>query len=484
MQGLSKRIFFWTLTLIFFIITPLVIFYSLGYRFNTQRGIFVFTGSLSIKSNPQNVDIYIDGILKNKKLNRLNSSYHIGGLKPGEHFIEVKAEGYSKWSKKITIASGTSTEFWNVFLVRNEYAKTDYSSDSVGKFFFDPGKELIAYTKNDPEKLSVNVLDLNNNESENVFSSDEYRFTDDKKENIEWSPQSKKIIIPALKNGEKNYLIVDVKTKELIDLKSVAEAENLEKVRWSKDNKDFVYYISNGTLHYINTSNLEDKKLVVENISSYDLSSSFIYYFKLPSGVIYRTNYDGSSETEQISTLSPDKMSDPSFQINVYDEDRIAILNKSGDLYIQNLGEKNDYFKNLASGISEVQFSDDGKKMLYWSDFEICVYFTRDWDVQPWRSENDQKEIIRFSEKINDVQWSRDYEHVVFNVGNKIKITEIDNRSQNNIEDVLTLSNNDSQIVSDFGESKIYFTDSDNGTRKLYSIDFPEKISLIPYVNY
>ena len=98
MQGISKRIFFWVLTALFFIITPLIIFYSLGYRFNSQRGIFVFTGSLSIKSNPLNVEIYIDQELKNGSLNRINSTYHVGGLKPGDHLIEVKAEGYNTWS--------------------------------------------------------------------------------------------------------------------------------------------------------------------------------------------------------------------------------------------------------------------------------------------------------------------------------------------------------------------------------------------------
>lgn len=481
MQSTSKRIFFWTLTVIFLVITPVVIFYSLGYRFNPQRGIFVFTGSLTIKSNPLNAEVYVDGQIKNKSLNRLNNTYHIGGLKPGEHLIEVKSDGYSTWSKKITASSGTSTEFWNVVLVRNDYAKANYSSDGIDKFFFDPGKKLIAYTLNNKEKLSVSVLDLNNNESIDVFSSNAYSFTNDKKENIEWSPQSKKIIIPAIKDEKKNYFIVDVKTKETIDLKEIAGAENIEKVRWDKDNKNFIYYISNGNLYYLNTLNPEEKKIVAENIASYDLSSSFVYYFQLPSGIVYRTNYNGVEKPEQSTTSAPEKMNDPSYQITVYDQNRIALLNKSGDLYIQNLGGAKDYFKNLDSGISEIQFSDDGKKMLYWNDSEIFVYFTKDWEVQPWRSENDQKEIIRFSEKIENIQWAKDYEHVVFSVGNKIKITEIDSRSQNNTADMITLSMSGNRIVSDFADDKIYFTNSDNGTTKLYSINFPEPTGILGF---
>ena len=481
MQGISKRIFFWTLTALFFVITPLVIFYALGYRFNSQRGIFVFTGSLSIKANPLNVEIYIDQELKNGSLNRINSTYHVGGLKPGDHLIEVKAEGYNTWSKKITVNSGTSTEFWNILLSKNDYARTDFPSDGIDKFFFDPGKKLIAYTHNDTGNLSVSVLDLSNDESSDIFSSDEYFFTSDKKENIEWSPQSKKIIIPVEKDGKKNYFLVDVKTKEIIDLKNIAGTEDISKVRWDKDNKNFIYYISEGNIHYLNTLNPEEKRIVAKNVASYDLSSSYVYYFQLPSGIVYRTNYNGVDEPEQMTTSAPEKMSDPSYQITVYDPIRIALLNKSGDLYIHNMGVLKDYFKNLSSGISEIQFSDDGKKMLYWSDSEICVYFLRDWEVQPWRNENDQKEVIRFSEKIDNVQWEKDYEHVVFSVGSKMKVAEIDSRSQNNTQDVISLTGNSNKIVSDFGENKIYFTDVDNGISKLYSIDFPEKTGILGF---
>ena len=239
MQNTSKRIFFWTLVVLFFTTTPLIIFYSLGYRFNTQRGIFVFTGSLSIKSNPQNVEIYIDQKLENKSLNRLNNSYHIGGLKPGEHLVEVKAPGFSAWSKKITISSGTSTEFWNVILKRDSYEKTAITV----KDKYDPGKKMIAYTKTGVEGISVDVLDLDANESENVFSSAEYKFTDDKKENIEWSPQSEKIIIPVNKEEEKNYFIVDIEKKETANLKELTEEDNIQKVRWDRENKDFIYYV-------------------------------------------------------------------------------------------------------------------------------------------------------------------------------------------------------------------------------------------------
>lgn len=474
MENLSKRLFFWTLVVIFIVIAPTVIFYSLGYRFNLQRGIFVYTGSITIKSNPLNVEIFIDNIPRSKSLNRINNSYHVGGIRPGDHLIEVKAPGFNSWSKKITVKSGTSTEFWNVLLTKNDYEKNPYSASEIENFFFDPGKKLIAYTQNKGDEFSVNVIDVESNKSENVFSSKEHVFTEDKKENIEWSPQSKKIIVPLIENGSKKYFLIDVKNKEILNLNEMTEKESMEKVRWDQDNKNFIYYISEGNLFYMDTTDPQKKTLITQNISSYDLSSENVYFLKLPSGIVYQTNSTGTSSPQQITTHSPDNMDDPSYQITVYDKKRIAMLNKSGDLYIHNIGEKDSYFKKLSSGIKEIQFSDDGKKMLYWGNSEIYVYFTRNWDVQPWRNENEQKEIVRFSEIIENVQWAKKYEHVIFNFRNEVKIAEIDNRSKNNINNILNLNLNKTKLVCDFRENLIYFIEEENGIKTLYSIKFPE----------
>jgi hypothetical protein len=477
---IGKRIFFWVLVALFFATAPLIIFYSMGYRFNSQRGIFMYTGSISIKSNPQNLDVYIDGELMTKKLNRINNSYHIGGIKPGEHLIEAKYPGYGSWTKKITVNSGTSTEFWNVLLTKDNYEWTELSTEGIVRPFFDPVKKLIAYTKNQDNEFQVNILDVESEEApQTVFRSSEYSFiSDDERENIEWAPKSQKIIVPAIKDGHKNYFVVDVKTKGTIDLMDLTNAKSIQKVRWDQNNKNFIYYLADNNLHYLNTEEPFEDKVIAKDVVSYDLSSGYAYFFQT-SGIVYRIDPESGSETpEQMTTSAPD-MKDSNYQITVYDEKRIAFLNKNGELYIYNSGEKDTYFKRLSSNAKEIQFSNDGKKIIYWNDWEISVYFTRDWKVQPWRNENEQKEVIRFSEPISNIQWSKDYEHVIFAVGNRIKIAEIDPRSQNNIEDILVFDADKTKVVSDTFGNKLYFISQKDRQNYLYSIEFPEPEGLM-----
>lgn len=471
-----RRIYFWVLFTLFFATVIPIVFYAMGYRFSLERGIFVYTGSISIKSNPQIVDVAIDGIKNtSKKINRLNNSYHIGGIKPGEHLIEVTSADYQSWSKRIVVNSGTSAEFWNVLLVKNEYPRTDYGIENIKKFFLRPDSQLAACVSENGDQTSIKVLDFSNLTVEEIFSSNEFKFVYGK-ENIEWSQQGNKIIVPVTKDGGKNYLVIDAKTKELTDLKEVVGSDDINKVRWDPQNKDYFYYISENNL-YRNDIQGDQKMLIASQISSYDLSAQFVYYFQLPSGIVYKYNPNSFSTPIQITTSGPQDMGNSNYKITAYDDERIAMLNEEGKLYMYNKHAPEQYFRKLGDNIEDVQFSDDGKKLLFWSNWEIFVYFTRDWEVQPWRNENEMKDVIRFSKEMKNIQWAKDYEHVLFTVDNKIKVTEIDNRGKRSTADVASISDYNNWTISDSFNTKLFFIDNSN----LFSIDFPEKTGILGF---
>ena len=477
----SKRIFFWILFVLFWLVSAIIIGYTFGYRFSFQKGIFIYGGSITLKTTPQTVNVYLDGILTpSGMLNIINKSYHINGVRPGEYFLEVKAPGYQTWSKKISVHSGISTEFWNIVLAQDSYTREDYESTGIEKFFISPHKNLSAFSQQIGNDFLVKVFNPGTLEINQVFSSTDYVFTDDDKENIEWSPQAHRIIIPALKNGEKNYFIVTVDTKETLDLASLSEMGNLSRVRWDPKNKDALFFMSDDSLYRMDLNDIRSKKLIVEHLASYDLSPKYLFYFQLPEGIVYKTNLDGSDNPQQITTSTPDNMDDNSYQIIVYDEDRIIFLNKSHNLYIYNKGEEDTYFNKLSDDAQGLQFSDDGKKLLFWTDKEISVYFVRKWEVQPTRTENELMPITRLLDPIQNVQWVRDYEHILFTNDNKIKMIEIDNRDHRNMMDVLSLNDNSSLLVNNFTDGKLYYTEkNDQGQNALHAIYFPERTTFL-----
>jgi dipeptidyl aminopeptidase/acylaminoacyl peptidase len=416
--------------------------------------------------------------MPSKSFSRINRSYHVGGIKPGSYLLEVKAAGYQPWSKKISVHSGISTEFWNIVLAQDTYTREDYDSPGIEKFFISPRKNLAAFSQQVENDFFVKILNPGTLEMTQVFSSNEYVFTKDEKENIEWSPQAHRIIIPAIKDQEKNYFITTIETQETINLKEITEQENLSHVRWDPKSKDVLFYMSDNNLFRLDLNQPQDKKIAAQNISGYDLTPKNLFYFQLPEGIVYENSFDGADAPIQITTSAPQNMTDNSYQIIVYDEDRIVFLNKSNNLYIYNKGEENTYFNELSSNALGSQFSDDGKKLLFWNDHEISAYFVRKWEVQPARNENETLDITKFSDTIGNIQWTRDYEHVLFTNNKKVKLIEIDNRDRRNMMDVLSLNDNSSLLVNNFTDSKLYYTEkNDQGQNSLHAIYFPERTS-------
>lgn len=124
MEKFKRSLFFWTLVLVFIIVAPTLVLYSTGYRFDWKKGIFVHSGTITFKSNPQNIRTTLNGVNKeSNRINRINRSFNLTGLLPGNYDLEISAPEFNSWSKKVYVHSGLATEFWNIILTRKNYKK-------------------------------------------------------------------------------------------------------------------------------------------------------------------------------------------------------------------------------------------------------------------------------------------------------------------------------------------------------------------------
>jgi hypothetical protein len=84
--------------------------------------------------------------------------------------------------------------------------------------------------------------------------------------------------------------------------------------------------------------------------------------------------------------------------------------------------------------------SPDGVKSVWFNEHEIWVSWLKDSSYQPYRKANEKELITRFSQKVSDVQWYKDSEHLIADVGGVLKFIEIDNRGGLNIFDITTIT--------------------------------------------
>ncbi len=502
MEKLKRRIFFWTLVVLFLIVAPAIIMNARGYRFDFSRGVFVHSGSIMLKTNPPDFNSYVNGKLEtSKKINRVNSSYTLTGFIPGNYEIAIGADGFRTWSKKTEVHSGLASEFWNILLVRTDYARSAFGTQGVDNFFISPKDKNIALAKNAGAGVEMQILNIAGKTIDNSFSFPASVFDDKtREENIEWSPDEDylsmpvKATIPAPEAPENsasktkpasgaaddqaiekyNYFIANPADGGSFNLNLFLEKEEIRNVRWDPKDKNYLFFLSENGLYRASITDKNDLKLIAGNVSAFDLSKTGVYYTQSPNELVFKTGLDGSGTPAQLTNNFPNAPISPTKKLITYDDDRLAFLNSNNKLFIYNKGEHETYFRKLGDEIRSFQFSDDGKKLLFASDNEIFTYFLRDWSVQPERSENEIQSITRYAEALENIQWFKDYEHIIFSAGPFVKIIELDARDHRNCMDILKTNNNEPKLTYNHSSERLFFINQSGNSSDLYNIVFPE----------
>ncbi len=503
----SRRSFFWTLTLSYLLITVVVLFFAFGYRFSFERSIFIYSGSLTIKSNPKTTVVSIDGDDTKGLRNIINNSYHITGFRPGDHVITVAQGGFQSWNKKVNFTSGRSTEFWNVLLARHFYERETYETPAIAKYYLAPKDKLAAVVEK-TDHLKVSILDRKEKTSTDLLEVSDVTFTTDDMQNIEWSPEARSLIIPIeqmrsdqetdttttsdnattqnntpndtseqeeSQNEEplKDHLIINRKTNETIMLSELIPDDlPLSTVRWDPRKKDILFYISQNTLYRLPLETPEDKIMIAQDIRAYDFTDDGLYYITANNDLM-RTSFDDPNDAKELTDLDLSEARDVTRMI-AYDKHRLVLFTEDGSFFFYNDGDEDETFEKIGDRIIGAHFSNDGKKLLYWSNNELFTHFTRKWETQPIRTENEHTDIARFSQNIENVHWAKTFEHIIFTLDNEIKVIELDHRDRRNMHTIMQLKSDDTQVVSNFADDELYLIDQDNDIPTLFSITFPE----------
>jgi len=483
MQKIYRKIFFWGIFILFLISTPLVIMHSKGYRFDQKRGIFVYSGSVTLKTIPSSVRIFINNEEQpSRSLDIINNSITLNGLKPGTYKIRVTADGYLDWEKQVEVHSGLSSEFWNVVLMPQNPQLKGIESHKTARLFPSPFGKKIAYFEDLENNIFLWVTDFKENKTQLIFSKDNVSASRDRLENLEWNFKEDLMLIPVTRNNQKDYLIASA-SQDLspIYLSEISRPGDIIKARWSPQEKNVIYFLARSNSE--NKSNLyrvsldnNTLQLIIPGVIAYDLSQNSIYYIQ-ENNILFKGNLEGGNITQINDNQFTDQPIGDGARLIAYDNERQALISQDGDLFVHNNGNES-LSQKIASSVQGVQFSDDGKKLLFGTPNEIFVMFLRKWEVQPYRDENEIQNVIRISSPLENVFWFRDYEHILFSVDKKIKLIELDPRDRRICLDVFENNLDDFPAVYDTSNGYYFFLRDESGDKRIFYFTLPEKTGI------
>ncbi len=101
---------------VFFIITPYIVLYSLGYRVDFTHAKIVATGGMYVRALPQGVTIAIDS--KSSTTGLFSSSFFVQNLLPGPHSVSITKDGYFDYHKNLPVQGQAVTKLEHVVLFK------------------------------------------------------------------------------------------------------------------------------------------------------------------------------------------------------------------------------------------------------------------------------------------------------------------------------------------------------------------------------
>ena len=387
-----RRSLFISFLLIFFVLAPVLILHSQGYRFDFQNKKIIRTGGFYFEVLPKQASIYLnDSFLR--KTDFFFNSVLIENLLPKKYNVKITEDNYITWEKNLEIKEKEVTEAKNITLFPQDFDFTIISNE-VKNFWVSPSEEKIIWKEIEDDIWSLKLYDLKKELKSHLINEDEISRNSVDLIDLEFS-----------QNGEIIYF-------------EVIASEQL---------KNYSLDINKGYSSLKETN----KPQVNESIIAHNSLNGENYYID-NKGDLYKTREDLS---KQIIT-NKEKINDVSFLLEeetphkLYVFPNFIFLKENLSVYLFDIETKS--FEKFSENIKDFKISTDSKTIAYFSDTEIWIL-----PIEKTKLYEAGKTIflVRFSRSIQDIFWINS-SYIALNMENNIKISEIDTRDQLNIIDL------------------------------------------------
>jgi len=243
-----RRYIFLLFLLSFFILAPLIVLYTAGYRYNITTGTVLRTGILSAASTPKGAAVFIDNIPAGE------TPLIVKTIIPGVHIIKIEAENYLPWQKNIRIES-RQTAFVTPNLLKNSPRETTFASSSENILSISETSKAIYQNT---ETHTVSLFDLVNKKTTVLIEGSDIS---EETENIQivWSLNNDIALITLFTSESKNYNLFYTDTGIPYSLPALKDAEPILSAWFETGRAD--------SLHFLKEDGLWEYKLSTKELA-------------------------------------------------------------------------------------------------------------------------------------------------------------------------------------------------------------------------
>lgn len=428
MTLIYRRIIYVTFFLIFFIVTPLIILYTEGYRYNFEKGRIQKTGVLIISSIPQRANIYLnESLVKNKV-----TPAKIERVLPGDYEIRLEKEGYHPWRKRLPVYANITTFAEKIMLWKKNWPEMIYQA-GIDQWWPAGDQQKIAYAT---KENKIFFLNLNNQKQTSHQLPAESEI-----EIIGWSNTDKKLAVTITASREKYYLIFNWERPNLEPIKF--PDHKYKSVKWDLKNDYLIYGLNEQGIWQLDLFTEKRTKIAaVTDTDDFIIIDGQIYLYQ--NQKIIKLPSDPQITGQEIGRIRCENC----HFINQWSEKLLLFDQKNQNLF-------------FIDSQGRIPVSQVKAKKINWLNQRTLIFYN-DWEIWIYHLDRREPELItRLGQEITQAIWHPEGKHIIFSFADKIKIIELDNREMRNIIDLAETKNSD-QLALDRRGYNLYFTDEIN----------------------
>ena len=431
----------------FFVAAPVLVAYSMGYRYDFEKMKIVATGGIYVRTFPTADQITIDSNISEKP-GFLANSIFVQSLLPKSHTVSIKKSGYYDYFKTLMVREGLATKLQSVSLFKKNIAFRDVA-DKIDYFSVAPNNQNIITATVGTKATTFNYFSPNSTNQPKTLSMAQIGTVLD----IKWSGDSSVALIKIQNYGSDFYYFLNITLQKPVATRLTYLDKNSQQISFNPQDSQAILYKKNKTLY----SAKGDSSLpIINNLVA----------FKMTGNEITWLSSKGALSESSISGKLINQISSENFAVDT--TKTYEIISISGDTFLKEdgllfkLNQTTKVFEKFEIPVadSKILTSPDGKNLIYQNSEKIFLY-----------SFVDKKFTELFSgSQINDCQWLNN-DYIIFNSGDKIIISEIDYRGNINtvtLPQTITLTNpltSSGQAKINIQNPKIYL---DQPGQKLY----------------
>lgn len=433
----TRFIIFIICIVLFFIFTPYILLYSLGYRIDFKKMELHATGGIYVKAEPAGSQVFIDSEL-GQKTGLFNDSIFMQDLLPEKHNVLVKKTGYFDYQKNIDVLGKQVTKLENVLLIKENLAFAE-ASNNVKNFSISPNGKNLLLNLAVNKKTNLEFINLSNNNQVINYSINQTGEI----LNFIWAQDSSKVVFNLKNNTKINYFYLD-----LFSLQNPSPIifldKNSQNINFNSQNNQQIFYIKNNQLYHssiLTDASALPSQPILKDVVAYKQEGNSITWLSLD-GNLYKSDLQGNL----ISILtSVPYLIDKNNKYQIFLTNQNIFVKNNETLLLLNLETKT--LENFYNPVLDFKVSPNSQKALYYNAHETMIY--------TFLPEIKKIFLSKFSEKITDCFWLNS-DYLIFKLNDKIKISEIDNRANLNVVTLPVKISETSTINFDSNSGKLY----------------------------